>query len=56
MEIIMDSIGVVIKLKNDVSYAITFHELDQVEKAIEIIRQLHKIVPVKFATIEITWI
>lgn len=53
MEITIHSKSVVIRLENDIRYVMTFHELNQVEKAIEIIRNIQNTAAIEAATIKI---
>lgn len=54
MEIIMNSESVIIKLKNDVRYDMTYKQLADVEKGIEIIRNIQDSAHIETCTINVT--
>ena len=54
MEIIMLSNRVEIQLSETTTFVLTWDSLDKVEKAIKLIRELQKIVPIESARITVT--
>jgi len=54
MEIIMYTAGVKIQLSPTTNYDMSWDSLDKVEKAIKLIRELQKIVPIESASITVT--
>ena len=54
MEIIIDSENVIIRLSGETEYRITYKSLADVEKAIEIIRNLQESAHVEWGTIKVT--
>lgn len=54
MVITIHTESVVIRLKNDVRYDMTFHQLADVEKAIEIIRKIQVSAHIETCTIKVT--